>query len=404
MTVANMVKGIDQGQLLERVKDVDVYVRELRGYLHEHPEVSANEFETTKFLQEEVKKLGLPIEMASNTGFIATMDTGKPGKTVGLRTDIDALPVKENPVNLSKQKKWISKNEGASHVCGHDAHMAILLGTMKILHGLKDGLSGKIVFIFEEGEEIGSGIAGMLDKLKDKGIDAIYGTHVTSFMKTGEICLDAGPRMAGYAAVEFDVVGKSGHGSRPDLSINPVFAAAQVLSGIASAWSNQIDVSKTVTLGLTQIHGGTANNIIPDKVYVGGSLRFFDNDEGVKAVNALKKVTELTATAHNCTVEFANTGVIGTPLINDTRLAEIAQNGVNQLLPESLVHDVVWYASESFSRYSQIAPSVFAFVGVGNEELGSGAEHHNDHFDVDEDALYYGVAATAKFAIDFLNS
>ena len=371
MTGTNEVKEIDKARLLEMVKEVDSYVRNIRGYLHEHPEISTNEFKTTKFLQAEVKKLGLSIEMASTTGFITTMDTGKPGKTVGLRTDIDALPVKENPVNLSKQKKWVSKNEGVSHVCGHDAHMAILLGTMKILYEFKDELSGTIIFIFEEGEEIGSGIAGMLDTLKDKGIDAIYGTHITSFMKTGEVCLDAGPRMAGDAWINFDVIGKSGHGSRPDLSINPVFAAAQVLNGIASAWSNQIDVGKTVTLGLTQIHGGTADNIIPDKVTIGGSLRFFDHYEGLKAVEVLKKVAELTAKAHNCTVEF-KTPSIGAAMINDPGLAEIAQNGLSEVLPDSLVHDVKWYASESFSEYNQIAPSIFAFVGVRNEELGSG--------------------------------
>lgn len=404
MTLTDGVKGIDKEQLLAMVKEVDSYVRKVRGYLHEHPEVSGKEFETTKFLQEEVRKLGLPIEMASTTGFIATLDTGKPGKTVGLRTDIDALPVQENPHNLKNKKKWISKHEGVSHACGHDAHMAILLGTMKILYELKENITGKVIFIFEEGEEFWTGIDGMLDTLKDKEIDAIYGTHVTSFMKTGEVCLDAGPRMAGAARIGFDILGRGGHGSRPDLSINPVFAATQVLNGIASAWNNQIDVSKTVTLGITQISGGTTYNVIPDKVSIAGSLRYYDNDEGVKAVEVLKKVTELTAQAHNCTVEFTDTVSVAKPLVNDDKLATIAQNGLKQLLPKSLVHNVVWYASESFSMYSQIAPIVFAFVGVGNEELGSGAEHHNDRFDIDDDALYYGIASTVKFAVDYLNN
>ncbi|KXH86098.1 hypothetical protein AU377_14715 [Sporosarcina sp. HYO08] len=387
-----------------KAKELEPETIRIRTYLYERPELSGKEYETVKFLKEEIKKLGLVIEeVPGSTGFTALLDTGKPGKTLGIRTDIDALPVEENPMNLAGPRKYFSKNPGVMHACGHDGHMSIVLSTMKILNNMKDTLSGKVYFIFEEGEEIGCGIEAMIQHLKNKEIDAIYGNHLTSFMDTGTIGVDAGPRMAGAILVDFTVHGKSGHGSRPDLSVNPLFATAHILTGLTNAWANQIDVTKTVTLGLTQIHGGTANNVIPDKVEIGGSLRFYDVEEGEKALNIVKNVANLTAQAHNCTVEFGEKFEIAAlPVINDEELAELAQGGIEELMPGSVVHNVRWFASESFNQYAKIAPILFAFVGVRNEMYGSGAEHHNDKFDIDENGLINGVLVTTKFAADFL--
>ncbi|CAM3308264.1 amidohydrolase [Filibacter tadaridae] len=387
-----------------KAKELEPETIRVRTYLYERPELSGKEYETAKFLKEEIKKLGLKIEeVPGSTGFTALLDTGKEGKTLGIRTDIDALPIEENPQNLTGPRKYFSKNPGVMHACGHDGHMSIILSTMKILYEMKDSLSGRTYFIFEEGEEIGSGIEAMVRHLENKGIDAIYGNHLTSFMDSGTVGVDAGPRMAGAILVDFSVHGKGGHGSRPDLSINPVFATANILTGLTNAWANQIDVTKTVTLGLTQIHGGTANNVIPDKVNIGGSLRFYDVEEGEKALDIIKKIADFTARAHNCAVEFSeNFKIAALPVMNDEKLAALAQAGIEEVMPGSVVHDVRWFASESFNQYAKIAPTLFAFVGVGNEEYGSGAEHHNDKFDVDENALVNGVLATTKFAVDFL--
>lgn len=394
---------INNKELLERIGDLDTYMSETRGYLHQYPEVSSEEWETRKFLKEEINKLGLPITDVEGTGFYVTLDTGRPGKTVGLRTDIDALPIIEQPDNLAGPRKWLSKNNGASHMCGHDGHMSVLLAAMKILVDIQDELQGKIIFIFEEGEEIGSGIEAMIEGLAGLGIDGIYGTHLAAFMPTGEICIDGGARMAGAAVIDFEVVGRSGHGSRPDLSINPIFAAANILTGLTSAWANQVDVSKTVTLGLTQIHAGSVNNVIPETAYIGGSLRYFDVEEGHKAVDVMKKVAENTAAAHLCSVRYLDSMRFATiPVINDDELASLARAGAEDLFPGSVVEGIQWYASESFSHYARIAPSVFAFVGVSNEQVGSGAEHHNDYFDIDEGALKYSLGSTVKFAINFL--
>lgn len=275
--------------ILSAAKEVEEYVKLTRGYLHENPEISGQEFDTSAFLKKEVAALGLPIENVSTTGFIATLKCKKPGKTLALRSDIDALKMSESETNMSGKKKYISKRPEACHSCGHDSHMAMLLGSMKILVKLKDFLSGTIIFCFEEGEETGCGIDKMLEVLSKKNIDAVWGMHITSFMKTGTVSVDPGPRMAGAALINMNIIGRGGHGSRPDLSINPLFGAANVLMSLSSAWVNRIDSNETVTLGLATINGGTAANIIPDKVSITGTIRYFNIEEGKKLLILSKK-------------------------------------------------------------------------------------------------------------------
>lgn len=398
-----------KNKILNLINGYDAEARKMRHYLHEHPEVSTKEVQTSQFLKEKAMSLGLEIEAvpkigrSAGNGFIATLDTGKPGKTIGLRTDIDALPVTENVYNLAQLRKVISKNEGAMHACGHDGHMTILLYTMKILSDLKDELTGKIIFIFEEGEEISAGIGEMVNLLKTKEIDAIYGNHLASFLDTGQIAIDPGPIMAAITRIDFKVIGRGGHGSRPDLSINPLYAGVDILNSISVAWNNQINVEKTVTLGLTEFHVGTAYNVFADEARIGGSLRYFDEVEGQRATKLLYKVAERVAEAHNCQIEITeDAGELAIPVNNDEVLADLAQKSVDKIFPESRVEGITWYASESFSRYGEVAPYVFAFIGTRDEELGSGAEHHNEYFDMDDDSLQYGMGTMVQFTIDFL--
>src|SRR5699024_1191264 len=214
----------------KRAKELEKETIETRGFLHEYPEISSEEFETSKYLKQKVKEMGLQVEeVYGSTGFTALLDTGSPGKTLGIRTDIDALPVEEKPNNLVGKRKYLSKNTGAMHARGHDGHKAIVLTVIMNINEMKDFISGRIRF---KGEEIGAGIDAMLTHLEDKNLDAIYGNHLAAFMDSGTICVDEGPRMAGAIFVDFTVHGKSGHGSRPDLSVNPVFAAAQILNGL----------------------------------------------------------------------------------------------------------------------------------------------------------------------------
>jgi amidohydrolase len=398
-------KPVKKETVLEKVQATDDYIREVRRYLHEHPELSGKEFETAKYIQAEIEKWGLPVTKVRGTGFYAVLDTKHAGRTVGLRADIDALPIKENPENLKQPKKWISKNEGVSHACGHDGHIAILLGAIKILNELKAQLSGKIVFIFEEGEETGSGIDAMVEALKPLQLDAVYGNHLKSDVPSGEIFIREGAIMAGTGTVAFDVIGRGGHASRPDLSVNPVFAAANILTGISMAWNNQRDLTKTVTLGITQIEGSNIYNVIPNQAFIGGTIRFFDRQEAEKCFAIIKKVSENIAAAHDCKVQFRNNnGIYLTPVVNDTALTRFTRDAVKEIYPGRLVSDekYIWYAAESFTKYSLLTPTVFVFPGIKNDAFGSGAEHHNDRFDIDEDALKYALGAMIQFAVRYL--
>ncbi len=401
------IGGVDLSEVRKQVELQDSYVRDIRRHFHLHPELSGKEVETAKYLKAELKKLGgISIhDVPGSTGFYAILDTKREGKTIGLRTDIDGLPIEESPTNgEGKQKKWVSQNKGVTQGCGHDGHMAIILGTARILSNLRNQLHGRVVFIFEEGEESNSGIRPMIAALQADGIklDVIYGNHVASNVPSGQIFVKEGPIMAGMATLAYNIVGRGGHVSRPDKSVNPVFAAANVLTAISIAWNNQRDLEKLVTLGVTQLEGGQVYNVIPNSVFIGGSLRFFDRAAGEHALQLVKNVSENVAAAHGCTVDYTDRMKVDLPPVsNDTTYTRHARQELEALYPGHVTDDpqYVWYGSETFALYSQLAPTVFTLVGVNSKEVGSTAQHHNDKFDLDEDALQYGVGAMTQFVV-----
>jgi len=399
--------GVSYKEIRQLAASQDTYVRDLRSHFHLYPEVSGQEVETARRLKAELLELGgfEVHDVPGSTGFYAILDTGRKGKTVGLRADIDGLPIEESTTNgEGKPKKWVSKRSGVTQGCGHDGHMAILLGTARILRSVQNRLTGRFVLIFEEGEESNSGIRPMIAALKNDGVtfDVIYGNHLASNVPSGLLFVKEGPIMAGMATLAYNIVGRGGHVSRPDKSVNPVFAAANVLTAISIAWNNQRDLEKLVTLGVTQLEGGKVYNVIPNEVFIGGSLRFFDRKAGEHALSLVKSVSEQVAAAHGCSVSYTDRMRIDlTPVVNDTTLTRYAQREIEALFPGHVTTDeqYVWYGSETFALYSQLAPTVFTLVGVNSKEVGSTAQHHSDKFDLDEDALQYAVGAMTAFAV-----
>lgn len=394
---------MDDKYILEEISKEKEKLVEDRRSLHKLAELSSKEFKTSAYLKDEVRKLGLPIVEIEGTGFYAILDSKRPGKTIGLRADIDALPICESPNNLSKNREVKSNDENVFHACGHDGHMAILLTSMKILKANIDKLTGRIIFIFEEAEETGLGIGKMLDKLKEENIDYFYGNHLASFLKTGEIALDPGPVMAGFAMVDFTIKGVGGHSSRPDKAVSPIFAQAAVIQSLSSAFVNRLDPDKAVTLGLSTINGGHIHNVIADEVRITGTLRYFDKDEGEKALDLIKDIGDGVARAHGCSFVINKIEAEHDPVVNDSYLSELMIKELSPYFGDKLLRDTRWYASESFEAYGKLAPSLFSLVGIANEEKGSGAEHHTPEFDLDEDALSEGVFAMVKFALVLLS-
>ena len=345
------------------VEEQEQYIIDCRHKLHAIPEVCSKEVKTKAFLMEEIKKSGLPYEEVPTNSIIVKLDTGRSGKVVALRADIDGLPVKESDENLTRPRACKSEHDGYCHACGHDAHMSMLLGALKVLPQLKDQLSGTILFCFEEGEEQGTGIKALLAALDKYNVDVCWGIHVYAELEEGKMSVDAGPRMASAIGTMVNFKGKGGHGSRPDMARNPVFAAAAFLNNLSMAFGQQVTAGETVTLGITMFHAGEAANVIADTAELGGTFRFFNMEEGQRAADRFVKTAEHTAAMFDCTAEFprGKPVVAGGPVINDAAAAALAQKVLPEVLPEgTVVPCEPWYASESFGQWLRKSPGVFA--------------------------------------------
>ena len=399
---------ISQETLLKQAEEVKDSVILHRRKIHRYAEIGGKEYKTHKYICEFIEKLGLPYENVTETAILATLDTGKPGPHIALRADIDALPLKENPDNLCGPRTCISEQEGTCHACGHDAHAAMLMGCMEVLCNLKDSLSGVIYFCFEAGEENGASHLQMLDALGRRSVDTVWAIHVYAALESGKIGIRTGACMAGFGGIDITVHGKSGHGSRPDRAINPVYVAAEIVSNIPGVFVNQLDVEKTVTFGVTSIQGGQAFNVFPETAHIWGSMRFFDLEEGEKALQIVKKVADHTAAIYGCQIEYGKMmGDAGIPVVNNKELAELAKASIREIYSqEDAVPDEfpLFYASESYSRYCHRYPGIMALLGIKNPEYGSGAEHHNEKFDVDENVLDMGVKSTVKYVTTLMEN
>ena len=388
-------------KIRELVAQYDDYVIAARRRVHVFAEISGKEYKTSDFIENELMSIGLSVEKVSNTGLIGVLDTGLPGSTIALRADIDALPISEHQFNLSRERICISENENTCHACGHDAHTAMLIGAAKVLSMLKGLISGKVLFCFEEGEEMGLGVKPMLNALSKRHIDSVLATHVLSTLEAGKINVSPGPRMAGGRRILMRINGKGGHGSRPDLSINPVYAAAAITTNITGALQNVIDPDNPVTVGITSIQGGSAENIFPDYADIKGTLRFFDFEEGLKVAQTIRVVAKNTAEMLGCFVEFDPAmDWHGLPVINDSTVSQRAAGALSLLgYYDALAHSPPWYGAESFSSYLAKYPGALMFLGIKNDNYGSGAPHHNEMFDVDESVLALGVAAMSGYVV-----
>ncbi|SOC44971.1 amidohydrolase [Ureibacillus acetophenoni] len=387
-------------------KQAEPYVIELRRDFHRYPEVGLQEHRTIGVVTSELEKMGVPYEVVPNGGVIGVIEGTEPGKSLILRADLDALPMKEEEVNLKTKKLVVSETDHAAHTCGHDGHMAMLLGAAKILSENKDHIRGKVILAFEQAEEIGGGIYNLLHKLKEIGANGVWGIHLKSDIPSGKISVDPGPRMASSMYFKVKINGKSGHGSRPDLSISPLDCFTNFYQSLKNLRLSGLDPYQPITYSIGSVHAGSAPNIIPEYLEFGGSIRFLHYEQGLKMEQEFKRVLEKTCELYRCTYEFIQEPKLADTTINNQEdCSSIASESIKKSLGvNALYHYPAWMASESFGFYQKCFPGVFAFVGIANAEKGTGAEHHNIYFDIDEDALTLGVAATIQYTLDFLQS
>ena len=379
------------------------FVKETFLDLHRHPELSMKTERTSRFVQAELERLGFAWERVGTHSIVAFWETGRPGKTLLLRADMDALPLDEEPQNDRRPKAAVSENPGVCHACGHDAHTAMLLGACRVLKGMEEELSGKLYIVFEEAEENGGVCDEMEAYFADIHLDGAWAIHVYAKLDTGKISVTPGQRMAGFGQFAFKVHGKGGHSSRPDLCKNPIFVTSAILQNLQSAWVNMRDVTKVVPLSVGIIQSGTKPNIIPETCEFWGSIRYFEVETGRRCQEIIKQVTEDTAKVFGCEVERFGY-IFGENIAEtDPACSALATRALSdQLGAEALQDTDPWYASETFAIYTRHCPGVFAFLGCKNEEAGYTADHHHPRFEVDPDCLLMGVEATSRYALDFL--
>lgn len=392
--------------LMKLAQEQQDYMVKIRRYVHENPELSSKEDKTIEFIAGELTKMNIKFVNVENGGLIAFMDGGKPGnKTVLLRADVDALPMQDHPENLKGPKVAVSKVDGACHACGHDAHIAMLLGATQILNNNKDEIEGKVVLLLERGEEATGNILHLLKYLEDNKIkiDSSYGIHTYAPLESGKISMSVGPVMAGVIVFSVKIIGRGGHGSRPDQSISPIDAFAALASSMHSIRMKNNDPFNALTFSIGYVRSGTVANIIPDTIEFGGTVRLYQMEDGFKFKEEFARMIENICAAYNCKVEYTLSGP-SLPVVNHKDCALMAQEAMREVAPGAVVDAEPWMASESMSTILNLYPGVFAFVGINNPEKGTGAAHHNTHFDIDEDTMMLGAASAASYAINFLKS
>ncbi len=412
MAVA-MTVALDQ-RIDDASKKVTLSVTECRRDIHQHPELGNREFRTSKLVADRLRQLGIEVRTpVAHTGVVGVLRGGKPGHVVALRADMDALPVTEQvdvPFKSTVRTTYNGQEVGVMHACGHDAHVAILLGAAEVLASIRNELPGTVVFLFQpaeegapQGEEGGAALMVKEGALDNPKVDAVFGLHVTSRHPVGVIAYRPGAELAAVDSFHIKVIGKQTHGAYPWLGVDPIVVAAQIVLGLQTIPSRQLDVSlapSIVTVGA--IHGGVRNNIIPDDVEMLGTIRSLDEKMRSDIHARVRRTAEDIAAAGGAKAEV--TIETGYPVTyNDPALTEKMAPTFRKLTSDVIVVNPT-LGAEDFSFYQQKVPGLFFWLGTRpkNQTAEQAASNHSPLFYVDESGLELGVRAMAHVAVDYL--
>jgi len=401
-----------QATIARKAEALESQVIEWRREIHQHPELSGKEVRTAAKVAEHLKSLGLDVQTGvAKTGVVAILKGGKPGGVVALRADLDGLPVVEQ-TGLSFASKerdtYLGNDVGVMHACGHDCHIAILMGAAQVLTEMKDDISGTIKFLFQPAEEGPGGADEMVEEgvLKNPDVDAIFGLHVFQSMEAGEIGVRPGGMMAASDYFELKIIGKQTHAAMPSKGVDPIVVSAQVILGLQTIISRQTDLTAApavITVGM--INGGVRSNIIPDDVTLRGTVRTLDPDMQVDIHERMERTARDIAESAGASIEW--TMRYGSPVTyNDPELTRLMKDSLAKADPDGIVEETrPMTGAEDFAFFLKEVPGMFFFLGVRSPDvlLKDAVPNHSPFFDSDETALLHGVKAMATVAIDFLN-
>jgi amidohydrolase len=368
-----------------------------RRDFHRHPEVAGHEVRTSRVLRGFLDALGFEVKSCGGTGLRAELEACPGGKTLALRADMDALPLQE-----AGKKDYISENPGATHACGHDGHMAILMGVASLLARRKEKFRGRVVFLFQPAEELPPGGAKpMIEEGALDAVDAILGLHLWQLLPTGTVGIVRGAMMAQTANFRIAVMGKGGHGSMPHTAIDPILVGSHLVVNLQSIVSRNVDPLKPAVLSFGTMEGGTVYNIIPGEVRLSGTTRALDSEVLDLMERRLREVTEDTCRAFGAqaTIEYEKGYP---PLVNDFAMTDFVVGVARRILGEDSVKAIdPVMGGEDFAYYLQRVPGAFFFFGAGD---GMPFPHHHPAFDIDERALPLATWLLASLALEYLSS
>jgi amidohydrolase len=389
----------------------------LRRVLHQHPELGNREVQTSKLLADRLRALGYEVRTGvAMTGVVGVLRGGKPGPVVALRSDIDALPLTEDtglPFASTDRAQFNGREVGVMHACGHDFHMAMLMGAAEVLAGMKADLPGTVKIIFQPaeegapaGEEGGAEVMVREGALENPKVDAIFGLHVgITPLESGSISFRPKGIMAASDTFSITVRGKSTHGAMPWAGVDPIVASAQIVLGLQTLISRQADLTTApAILTVGTIEGGSRFNIVPDQVHLTGTIRTFDADMQKKIHEGVTRTAEHIAAASGAkaevTIEIGNPVTWNDPALTDRMTPSLKRVAVGTFNPNAQVTTT----AEDFSKYQKRIPGLYFFLGVAanGSVPASWAANHSARFNPDESALITGVRALASLAVDYL--
>lgn len=382
------------GKIKALAKKYSPEFTEIRRHLHAHPELSYQEFETSKFVQDKLKESGIPFEVKATTGVVGLIKGRNPDKRIiALRADMDALPIKE-----ANEVSYKSTNDGVMHACGHDVHTSCLLGAAKILNELRNEWEGTIKLIFQPGEEKNPGGASLMIKegvLENPTPQTIFGLHVNPQLEVGKLSFRPGKAMASADELYFTIKGKGGHAASPNLTADTILIASQLVVALQQIISRNRNPFSPSVLSITSIQGGHTTNVIPSEVKLMGTFRAMDEQWRFKAHELIKNIS--TELVHSMGGEIDVHIDVGYPAVqNDEHLYLIARKKAEEFMGEKNVEETeVRMGSEDFGYYSQIIPGCFYRLGTGNKEKGIISGVHTPTFDIDESAIEIGMGMMA---------
>jgi len=390
-----------------------------RRHLHQHPELSNREFETAKYLARKLRTLKLEVQTGvAHTGVVAILRGGKPGPVIALRADMDALPVREEtdlPFRSTAKATYDGKEVGVMHACGHDGHMAILLGVASVLAAKRAELPGTVKFIFQPAEESAPpGEEGGAELMVKQGVlsrdpkpEAIFGLHLFSQYEAGTVGYRTGGIMASSDDLRIVVHGKQAHGAAPWQGVDPIVAASQIVLGLQTIPSRQMDATKAPTIvTIGKIEGGVRNNIIPDRLEMKGTLRALDEDMRRELHERVTRTAQDIAQASGARADVQISESHAYPVtVNDAKLTQNMLPTLQRAFGERVFEAQPMLGAEDFSFYAREIPGLFLFVGARppNAAPGSIGANHSPRFMIDESALKTGVEALTRLAWDYLH-